>query len=454
MATRKLFAPPSLNCIEEFDDWMHETEIWQCLTDLEVKKQGPAIYLSLDEKIRKTCSDIKVKDLNSEGGVDILINKLKALFAKDSNQAAYLAYDKFETFKRPVDMTIVDFINEFERLYNNIKKYEMELPTGVLAYRLLKSADISEDKQQLARATLPSFSYECMKKQLKAIYDNLSQEISTTPVKVEPTYEARGYNRYGKGGFYNTVQNNSNFNNGGRGRGRFNRGGNQSNMDWRNQHSDVRKENPVNTYGKVSRCAVCQSIYHWAKECPHNETNKIHENKVTLFTQEAEKCFIQNFLGETLNLAVLDSGCTKTVCGEEWLKCYIDSLSEEEKKKIQSYKSNTEFKFGDGKNVTSEKCVSIPCKIAGTNVNVETDVVKSEIPLLLSKDSMKKAGTKIDFVNDKINIFGKEINLQFTSSGHYAIPLNDCYKLNLPIEESKFVEIFLTIDKIEEKSKK
>ena len=72
------------------------------MTDLEKDKQGPAIYLSLDEKIRKTCSDIKVKDLNSDDGVDILINKLKSLFAKDSNQAAYLAYDKFETFKRPI----------------------------------------------------------------------------------------------------------------------------------------------------------------------------------------------------------------------------------------------------------------------------------------------------------------------------------------------------------------
>ena len=49
----------------------------------------------------------------------------------------------------------------------------MELPAGVLAYRLLKSAEISEDKQQLTRATLPSFSYDSMnsmKKQLKAIY--------------------------------------------------------------------------------------------------------------------------------------------------------------------------------------------------------------------------------------------------------------------------------------------
>ena len=30
--------------------------------------------------------------------------------------------------------------------------------------------------------------------------------------------------------------------------------------------------------------------------------------KVTLFTQKVQKCFIENFSGETLNLAVLDSG--------------------------------------------------------------------------------------------------------------------------------------------------
>ena len=50
----------------------------------------------------------------------------------------------------------------------------MELPTQVLANRLLKSVGISEDKQQLATATLPSLRYDCMKKQWKAIYDNIS----------------------------------------------------------------------------------------------------------------------------------------------------------------------------------------------------------------------------------------------------------------------------------------
>ena len=191
MATRKLFVPPILSCIDEFEEWLHETEIWQCFTDLDKDKQGPTIYLSLDKKIRKTCSDIKVKDLNSENGVYILVNTLKSLFVKGNNQAAYLAYDKFETFKRPIGMSMIDFINEFERLYNNIKKYEMELSAEVLAYRWLKGAEISEDKQQLARATLTSFSYEWMKRQLKTIYDNLSQETSSLPLKVEPAFESK-----------------------------------------------------------------------------------------------------------------------------------------------------------------------------------------------------------------------------------------------------------------------
>ena len=49
-----------------------------------------------------------------------------------------MAYDKFENFKRPDDMNIVDFINDFERLNNQINHFDMELPTGVLAYKVLK----------------------------------------------------------------------------------------------------------------------------------------------------------------------------------------------------------------------------------------------------------------------------------------------------------------------------
>ena len=51
---------------------------------------------------------------------------------------------------------------------------------------------------------------------------------------------------------------------------------------------------------------------------------------------------------------------------------------------------------------------------------------------------MKKPNTKIDFANDKVNIFGKNVDLQFTSSRHYAIPLRDgCKYLDSDLEESQ-----------------
>ena len=45
IVTRKLFTPPSLNCIEGFVGWLYGTEVWQCFTDLQKDKQGPAIYI-------------------------------------------------------------------------------------------------------------------------------------------------------------------------------------------------------------------------------------------------------------------------------------------------------------------------------------------------------------------------------------------------------------------------
>ena len=68
---------------------------------------------------------------------------------------------------------------------------------------------------------------------------------------------------------------------------------------------------------------------------------------------------------------------------------------------------------------------------------IETDVVESDIPMLMSRSAMKKAGMKLDLLNDKAEIFGKEVDLQSTSSGHYVISLKDS---EANIEQSLFAE--------------
>ena len=65
--------------------------------------------------------------------------------------------------------------------------------------------------------------------------------------------------------------------------------------------------------------------------------------------------------------------------------------------------------------------VIFPAKIAGKICQIEADIVKENIPLLSSKNSLERCGTVIDLNNDKATIFNKKIDLHFSSSGHYCI---------------------------------
>ena len=52
-----------------------------------------------------------------------------------------------------------------------------------------------------------------------------------------------------------------------------------------------------------------------------------------------------------------------------------------------------------------------------------TEVIENDIPSLLSKYTLKKANTYIDFANDKIILLNKEVPVKFTTSGHDCISI-------------------------------
>ena len=49
-----------------------------------------------------------------------------------------------------------------------------------------------------------------------------------------------------------------------------------------------------------------------------------------LHTQE----FMQQFTGEMLSAAVLDSSVTSTICGKMWIDCYKEMFSDEDQLKV------------------------------------------------------------------------------------------------------------------------
>lgn len=121
---------------------------------------------------------------------------------------------------------------------------------------------------------------------------------------------------------------------------------------------------------------------------------------------------------EALGSAVIDTACTRTVCGEKWLDNYVDGLNQNE---LETQTSAKAFRFGDGRLVHSTKRVTIPAVIGQTKCHIETEVVPVDIPLLLSKTSLKRAGAVLDIENDKATMFKQPVKLELTSSGHYCV---------------------------------
>ena len=128
---------------------------------------------------------------------------------------------------------------------------------------------------------------------------------------------------------------------------------------------------------------------------------------------------------ESLGMGVLDSACTKTVTGETWLRAFVDTLSEQDKTLVKYSTTDIRFKFGDGMEVVENRKVTFPVIIGRNKVMIEASVVNNEIPLLLSKAAMKRAGVLLDFVNDTARVLDDIVDLVSTSSGHYCVPLTN-----------------------------
>ena len=309
---------------------------------------------------------------------------------------------------------------KFDQMYHNLTKYEMVLPEGVRAFFLLNAANLTVDVEKLARATVGELNYKNMKDiVMKICGDPIGSEDSggAPPVKEEVLFG------YGRSGSRRNFQQENRGNRGGyhggfRGGYRGVRGSSPSNAGG---SGGYHSGNPIGADGKVLRCHECESTKHFVERCPYRRDNS-KEIHITLFNavpNEKQK----NLLLESLGKGLLDSGCSKTVAGVVWIEELLNTLPEDERSKVSEQESHSTFRFGDGVEVKAIKQLKVPLEIAGSKIVMTIDMVKNEIPLLISKGAMKQMEMQIDFRNDTVTAMGKMIKLESTSSGHYVIPV-------------------------------
>ncbi|KAG7489765.1 bifunctional UDP-N-acetylglucosamine transferase and deubiquitinase ALG13 isoform X2 [Solea senegalensis] len=328
----ELQIPPPFDEKTSYETWKNEVEIWRLVTDLDIKKQALAVTLSLTGRAKASALEIAAGDLNSDTGMTALLTKLDSVYLKEEKDRQYEAYTEFDRITRGSGVSMVDHIIEFEHLYNKIRKLKMDLPDAMLAFKLLDTAGLDVKDKQLALTACPSVSFVNMKSALKRIFgDNITppQEGGSAMQMSGDTSEATYYTRY--------------------------TGKRESRSNWQQSQTVFPGTNPFDKHGRRTRCAVCQSKYHWAKDCPNKKEHvnltkdeglkhDIEECNITLFSNESlSETAI--FMVEALGSAVIDTACTRTVCGEKWLDDHISELPQSKRLNMNNEYECTTFQI-------------------------------------------------------------------------------------------------------------
>ena len=475
--------PPSLNNYSSYETWEKALHFWTLVTDLKAEQRGPALVLTLTGKAQEAALELPQDDISKADGVKRILAKLAPIYKKDSVDTAYEAFEAFIYFKRDEEKSMNEFITEFERRLNKAKQHGCELSQSILGFFLLNQAQLTEENKRLVRATITKLEFEEVKTKLLKVFTCKNEENPSNfeaKVKVEdlniaevedeevmygrPYYGSDKYYgrpNYGRArGFSQRPSRGSNFaTRGNYTRGNYSRGQGDTNP---NKRGSYRGRHPgAYTEGryKKTRCDFCESICHQTYECPEKvyynvEAEEEIEHDVILYQSELVTERDYNiFVAESSVAAILDCGATATVAGKEWFESYCDGLTKDEQTKIEYYDSNSAFKFGCGEKYKSLYKAKIPAKVGSKSVMIATDLVDTAIPLLLSKEAMKKAETQINFVDDTVKMFGQVQDVQLTSSGHYAIPLNNARNVLEDVQKRNVKITLIVNEQTENKAK-
>ena len=295
----KYKSPPEMRDGLLYADWKKELNIWKAVTDLEAKKQGGALFLTLSGKARETVlAEVSLADMSADDGVTAITNALDNLFDRNSTESAFASFDNFIKFKRPSSMSVKDYIIDFNLRKKRVESHKLTLPDGIVAYYLLDCANLPKDQAALCRATCSNLTYKDMKTQIERVtvrpnessnmpdhgdrivpqyvaqsqFDTQNVQYPQnshveSPDYTEPVYQSdflhEDFPPTTMSGADDSLEGTETF---------YTRPGSRAYVPphrarFRQDQLYTRK-NPSDQSGQPSACRYCKSIFHWVDECP------------------------------------------------------------------------------------------------------------------------------------------------------------------------------------------
>ena len=441
---------------DNYEKWRTKAIRWSKITLVPKLKQGFAAAIALKGSADNFVTNIPDEELETEDGFETLLKKLDEVYMPGKFDRRYWKFRAFQKCERKQGEKVSEFLPRYHALKCNYDNAGGIIDNETAGYMLLTASNISVSQTQMIRGHVKEdVAYDNMRESLKLILgvdnpaetnDNLEENedssntlYSDKKIKGELSQEsARGdeslysRNRYQSRGSY-------------RGKSMRGRSMQRDRPYSSEKYVEYKRKNMnrQNKNGEPMTCHMCGSRFHFKRNCPElskimneNYKDETSEKKFNarfhyfmVYLNEQKEDNLDALLNECMGLAILDSGCPNTVCGESWLQNYMASLDPKVYKEITSKPSTQAFTFGDGKSVQARRRFTIPVYWGRYPGYITTDVVEAKIPLLLSAKVMVKAEMVLDFKRTEVEVKVDEgittiIKVKKLNSGHYAIPLS------------------------------
>ncbi len=477
---------PKLADFTLYSDYKDNVILWDMITDIPKTKRGAILLAGIknthsefgDNIQRQLLQRYRPAELGAaEDSVDKILDFLDGHIGKPSKHLKFQCLREIVDYKRAEGQDFSEYAKQFEYLVSKAENAGLTtLSSDIKAGFLMNNANLSAQQIELLNSVV-DLSDD------KKLYDNVKTKMFDMLTNV---FGLKNENNSGKlsdafmaqheEAFLSYTKRKSNQNNS---RGRTYRSNNnrpnnapnfQNNYSQNNQAQNTQAQNSAeegetnrkDARGRILQCRNCLSIKHLQAKCPYNIQNKgfrqdrfrqafviegqnsdaeddipehilkeieeaesnqkESEQKHIFFTTDKNE--LSKFTAETLNASALDTCCSSSVTGMKWLKIYMQAIPKHLKHLLSGpHHSKTSFTFGNQQSLCSLGIYKIPVIIANEIYELDVDVIDSDIPLLMSKDHMKKLGIAINLVNDTATANGKPIKLHTTSAGHYIINL-------------------------------
>ena len=470
---------PRLSDYSLYSDYKDNVNLWDMITDLPKLKRGAFLLIGIknehphfgDNIQRQLLQKYRPEEIASaEDGVNKILDFLDSHIGKPSKSLKFQCLREIVEFKRKQGQEFADYAKHFEYLVSKAENAGLKtLSKDIKAGFLMNNANLSAQQIELLNSVVDLSDDE-------KLYDNVKQKMfdmltNVFGLKKEENSDSLSdaFMSQHEQAFAAWTKRKNNFQKG-------KNGGNFQNNSYNNTSNYNSKQNSQNNFqkasgpvnpkdqrGRILQCRICLSIKHLQRECPYNSKNQnsfqkqkgqrqafivegensdteddipehiikeIEEEsdtdnnaqKYIFFTTDEKE--LSKFTAETLNAAALDTCCSSSVAGMKWIKIYMDAIPKHLKHLLSGpHESRTSFTFGNQQSLSSLGIYKIPVIIANEIHELEIDVINSDIPLLLSKEHMKKLGIAINLINDSATANEKSIKLHTTSAGHYIINL-------------------------------